>query len=43
MPLGGCREELYKNREYVVELAIRENVRYSSREHIVLWDKKTGV
>ncbi|MFW5706593.1 MAG: 4Fe-4S cluster-binding domain-containing protein [Bacteroidota bacterium] len=43
MPLGGNREELYRNREMVVEMAIRETVRYCSREHIVLWDKKTGV
>jgi len=43
MPLGSTREELIKNRELVLEMAIRENVRYSTREHIVLWDRQTGV
>jgi 7-carboxy-7-deazaguanine synthase len=43
MPLGSDRIELDNHREMVVEMAIRENVRYCSREHIVLWDRKTGV
>lgn len=43
MPLGSDREQLIENREMVVEMSIRESVRYSSREHIVLWDRKTGV
>ncbi len=43
MPLGGTREGLHRIRETVVEIAIRETVRYSSREHIELWDRKTGV
>ena len=43
MPLGASRSELEKYRELVLDIAIRENVRYSTREHIVLWDKKTGV
>jgi len=43
MPLGGTREGLHRIRETVVEIAVRESVRYSSREHIELWDKKTGV
>ena len=43
MPLGATRQELHENREKVVEIAIRESVRYSSREHVELWDKKTGV
>ncbi len=43
MPLGCTREELIRNREPVLEIAIRENVRYSTREHIVLWNNKTGV
>lgn len=43
MPLGGTREELHNNRETVVDMAIRENVRYTSREHIELWDIATGV
>lgn len=43
MPLGATRAELFENREYVAEMAVRESVRYSTREHVVLWDKKTGV
>lgn len=43
MPLGATQEELFLNRESVIEIAVRENVRYSTREHIVLWNKKTGV
>lgn len=43
MPLCSTSEELIKNREPVIEMAVRENVRYSTREHIVLWDSKTGV
>jgi organic radical activating enzyme len=43
MPQGATREELEKNREFVINLAIKNNVRYCTREHIVVWDKKTGV
>ena len=43
MPLGATREELFQNRESVIEIAIRESVRYCSREHIVVWDKMTGI
>lgn len=43
MPMGGSRAELEKNREIVVQMAIKNNVRYTSREHVVLWDKMTGV
>lgn len=43
MPQGATREELEKNREYVITMAIQENVKYSTREHIVVWDKKTGI
>lgn len=43
MPLGGSRAELEKNREAVVQMAIENNVRYTTREHVVLWDKMTGV
>ena len=42
MPEGGTRAELEKNREVVVELAVKQGVRYCSREHIILWDKKVG-
>lgn len=43
MPLGGTREELHQNKEMVISLAISENVRYCTREHIEVWDKRTGV
>jgi 7-carboxy-7-deazaguanine synthase len=43
MPLGATRDELCENRERVVRMAIKHNVRYSTREHIILWDKKTGI
>ena len=43
MPQGETREELFANREIVLNLAIRENVRYSTREHVVIWDKRIGV
>lgn len=43
MPKGSSREELEANREMVVQMAIEHRVRYSTREHIVLWDKQKGV
>lgn len=43
MPCGASRDELINNQQMVVEMAIENSVRYCSREHIMLWDKKTGV
>jgi organic radical activating enzyme len=43
MPRGETIEELQKNREFVVNMAIKHNVKYCSREHVVLWDTATGV
>ena len=43
MPLGATRDELEKTRSIAVEIACRENVRYSDRLHIIIWNKKTGV
>jgi 7-carboxy-7-deazaguanine synthase len=43
MPEGDSRKNLASNREMVVGLAIRENVRYCTREHIVIWNKAVGV
>ena len=43
MPKGATIEELAMNREYVVGMAIANNVRYCTREHIVLWNNKKGV
>lgn len=42
MPLAGDREELHRNRGPVLEMAVRNNVRYCSREHVELWDIVTG-
>lgn len=43
MPCGSNQEELSQTREVVVELAIKHNVRFSDREHINIWNRKTGV
>lgn len=43
MPMGATREEYNENREGVVELAVKYGFRYSPREHIAIWDKKTGI
>jgi 7-carboxy-7-deazaguanine synthase len=43
MPEGVTREQILKNGPKVAELAIKHNVNYSSREHVILWDRKTGV
>lgn len=43
MPCGSNQEELAKTREFVADLAVQQNVIYSDRAHITIWDKKTGV
>lgn len=43
MPMGATRKEYESNREKVVELAVKHGFRYSPREHIAIWDKKTGI
>ncbi len=43
MPQGATRAELTANSEAVVEIAVRHNVRHTTREHIVLWDKTVGI
>jgi 7-carboxy-7-deazaguanine synthase len=43
MPEGSDRGKIAINREFVVKMAIEKNVRYCSREHIILWNKVTGV
>jgi 7-carboxy-7-deazaguanine synthase len=43
MPCGMTRQELNLTRELAAEIAIRENVLFSDRLHVTLWDKKTGV
>jgi organic radical activating enzyme len=43
MPKGMTKEELGLTREITVDMAIKYNVRFSDREHINIWNKKTGV
>ena len=43
MPQGQTREELKETMLQTVEMAIKYGVRYTSREHVTLWGKKTGV
>jgi organic radical activating enzyme len=43
MPEGATRAELELHREIVLRMCIMHGVRYSSREHITIWDKKVGV
>lgn len=43
MPEGSMLVDLEINQINVVNLAIKHGVRYSTRQHIVLWDKATGV
>lgn len=43
MPEGESRKALEKTRMLTAEIAIREGVRFSDREHVILYDLKTGV
>ncbi len=43
MPQGKTRKGILKNAPDVVALAVKENVRFSLREHVVLWNGKTGM
>ena len=43
MPQGVDRETIIKNSRKVVKYCLQYGVRFSPREHIVLWDKKRGV
>lgn len=43
MPAGSTREELDKTRLMTVEHCKKLCLRYTERNHIVIWDKKTGV
>lgn len=43
MPKGANQEEYFANREKVVEMAIENGFRYSPREHIAIWNQKTGI
>lgn len=43
MPLGSTQDELKKTRSNVIEISVRESVRFSDRLHITIWDKMVGV
>jgi hypothetical protein len=43
MPEGQTTIEIIRHREAVINLAVAYNVRYCTREHIVVWGKKTGI
>lgn len=43
MPEGASKEELEINRLVAVEIALKHNVRYTTREHVVLWNKSVSV
>ncbi len=43
MPEGQTQEELNNIREVVADIAIKHQVRYMDRLHVILWNKKTGV
>lgn len=43
MPAGANQEELNKTRLLVVELCKKHLYIYTDRQHIVIWNKKTGV
>lgn len=43
MPEGATEIEIAKTRLITMEMAVANNVRYTTREHIVVWGKKTGV
>jgi organic radical activating enzyme len=43
MPEGTTAEEISAKREMVIDMAIKHNVRYSTREHIMVWGRRVGV
>lgn len=43
MPEGATRQEVEAKRELTINLAIKHSVRYCTREHIIVWDKKVGI
>jgi organic radical activating enzyme len=43
MPQGSTKEDIEANREMVIEMAIKHEVRYCTREHIIVWGKKIGI
>lgn len=43
MPAGENDKLLQQTRELVAELCIENKIRYTDRQHIVIWNQKTGV
>jgi organic radical activating enzyme len=43
MPEGITEDEIKLKREMVIEMAIENNVRYCTREHIMVWGRRTGI
>lgn len=43
MPRGGSKDELEKNREFAIEKAVEYGFRYTTREHVAVYGKMTGV
>lgn len=43
MPEGQTQDELNETREIVADIAIKHQVRFMDRLHVVIWNKKTGV
>lgn len=43
MPEGEDQEKLNKTREVAADMAIKHNVRFCDRQHVTIWNKKTGV
>lgn len=43
MPMGADLRGLWQNRDLVVSITIKNNVRYITREHIVLWGSRASM
>ena len=43
MPAGESQKSIIKNRKTVIELCKKENLKFSNRLQIDIWDQKTGV
>lgn len=43
MPMGASRREIISTGDVVAKICLENNVRYSPREHIILWNRKIHV
>jgi organic radical activating enzyme len=43
MPEGETKAEIELKRDLVIDIALKNNIRYTTREHVVVWDKTTSV